>query len=264
VSPPFLRLRRVVRRFATPRGWSVAVGGVDLEVQRGALVSIVGPSGCGKSTLLRMMAGLTPPSEGSVEVDGREVHGPAPGAVYVFQQYDKSIFPWLSVLDNVTFGLRHGPVHVDRAEAVHRGREMLERVGLGGFEAHYPRQLSGGMQQRVAIARALCCRPRLLLMDEPFSAVDALTRTGLQELLLSVWAEFGLTVVLVTHDVEEAVFLSQRVFVLSPPPAAVAAVLEVDLGFPRDAIRTRERPEYLECRRVLLEHLLARRRGERP
>jgi NitT/TauT family transport system ATP-binding protein len=234
----------------------VALNGVDLDVERGSFVSIVGPSGCGKSTLLQIMAGLVAPTAGSVVLEGRKVESPPPGAIYVFQQYTRSLFPWKTVERNVAFGLenRRG---LSRAEIAARTRELIALVKLSGFERHYPWQLSGGMQQRVAIARALVCRPEVLLMDEPFSAVDALTRVGLQELLRALWRELGLTVIFVTHDVDEGVYLSTRVVALSRAPAAVAADLAIELPHPRHQIATRALPQYLDYRARLLAQLFA-------
>lgn len=255
----YLTLRSIARDFESRAGTTRAVRDVSLEVERSRFVSLVGPSGCGKSTLLRIVAGLLPPTAGEVTFEGRRVTSPPFDMVYVFQQYSKSIFPWLTVLENTAFGLKNRGRGESAAEIREQCLAMLRRVGLTGFESHYPWQLSGGMQQRVAIARALCCRPAVLLMDEPFSAVDALTRTELQELILELWADFGLTVLFVTHDIEEAVYLSQRVVVLSHAPAVIAESVEIAIEYPRDPIRTKERADYLEYRRLLLERLLTRR-----
>ena len=235
---------------------TLALDGVEVEVERGTFVSIVGPSGCGKSTLLQIVAGLVPASAGDVFLDGRRVQEPPPPAIYVFQQYTRSLFPWKTVERNVAYGLENRE-RLSRAEIDARTRELIRLVKLDGFEHHYPWQLSGGMQQRVAIARALVCRPDLLLMDEPFSSVDALTRVGLQELLLRLWRELDLTVVFVTHDTDEAIYLSTRVVALSRAPATVAADIAIDLPHPRDQIATRELPRYLEYRHRLLAQLFA-------
>ena len=218
-SEPFLSIRGLRKVFAAPGGTTVALNGIDLEIARGSFVSIIGPSGCGKSTLLQIMAGLAEPTSGAVFLDGRKVEGPPRSVIYVFQQYTRSLFPWKTVERNVAFGLENRE-SLSRDEIASRTREIIALVKLTGFERHYPWQLSGGMQQRVAIARALACRPEVLLMDEPFSAVDALTRVGLQELLRSLWRELGLTVVFVTHDVDEGVYLSTRVVALSRAPGA--------------------------------------------
>jgi NitT/TauT family transport system ATP-binding protein len=174
--------------------------------------------------------------------------------VYVFQQYTRSLFPWKSVEKNVSYGLENRE-KLPRSEIAALTREYIGLVKLDGFENHYPWQLSGGMQQRVAIARALACRPAVLLMDEPFSSVDALTRVGLQELLLRLWRELGLTIVFVTHDTEEAIYLSTRVVALGKPPSTVRMDLQIELPHPRDQITTRELPRYLQYRHQLLSQL---------
>jgi NitT/TauT family transport system ATP-binding protein len=219
-------------------------------------VSIVGPSGCGKSTLLQIMAGLVAPTSGAVFLEDRKVEVPPPTVIYVFQQYTRSLFPWKTVERNVAFGLESRE-SLSRQAIAARTRELIGLVKLTGFEQHYPWQLSGGMQQRVAIARALACRPAVLLMDEPFSAVDALTRVGLQELVRALWRELSLTVVFVTHDVDEGVYLSTRVVALTRAPGAVAADLPIELPHPRNQITTRELPQYLDYRGRLLAQLFA-------
>ena len=258
-EPPrsFLRIRSLHKAFAAPGGTTtVALNGVDLDVERGSFVSIVGPSGCGKSTLLQIIAGLVAPTSGEVFLEGRRVEGPPPTVLYVFQQYTRSLFPWKTVERNVAFGLENRE-QLSRTAIAARTREFIGLVKLSGFERHYPWQLSGGMQQRVAIARALACRPAVLLMDEPFSAVDALTRVGLQELLRALWRELRLTVIFVTHDVDEGVYLSTRVVALSRAPATVAVDLPVELPHPRDQIATRAQPQYLDYRARLLAQLFA-------
>jgi NitT/TauT family transport system ATP-binding protein len=219
-------------------------------------VSIIGPSGCGKSTLLQIMAGLATATSGDVLFGETRVEGPPRDVVYVFQQYTRSLFPWKTVERNVAFGLESKGT-LSRDEIAARTREMIGLVKLDGFERHYPWQLSGGMQQRVAIARALACRPAVLLMDEPFSAVDALTRAGLQELLRALWRELGLTVVFVTHDVDEGVYLSTRVVALTRAPGTIAIDIPIDLPSPRDQIATRALPAYLDYRARLLAQLFA-------
>jgi len=253
---PFLTVRDIRKVFAAPGGTTVALSGVDLDIARGSFVSIIGPSGCGKSTLLQIMAGLIEPTSGAVFLDGRKVDGPPPSVIYVFQQYTRSLFPWKTVERNVAFGLENRE-RLSRAAIDARTREIIALVKLTGFEKHFPWQLSGGMQQRVAIARALACRPDVLLMDEPFSAVDALTRVGLQELLRGLWRELRLTVVFVTHDVDEGVYMSTRVVALSRSPGTVAINLPVELPHPRDQIATRAEPQYLNYRARLLGQLFA-------
>jgi NitT/TauT family transport system ATP-binding protein len=253
---PFLTIRGVRKAFAAPGGTTVALAGIDLEIARGSFVSIIGPSGCGKSTLLQIMAGLVAPTSGSVFLDGRKVEDPPPSVIYVFQQYTRSLFPWKTVERNVAYGLENRE-RLSRPAIAARTRDIIALVKLTGFERHYPWQLSGGMQQRVAIARALACRPDVLLMDEPFSAVDALTRVGLQELVRGLWRELGLTVVFVTHDVDEGIYLATRVVALSRAPATVAIDVPIDLPHPRDQIATRALPAYLDYRARLLAQLFA-------
>jgi NitT/TauT family transport system ATP-binding protein len=255
-SSAFLRVRGVRKVFAAAGGTTVALNGIDLDVARGSFVSIVGPSGCGKSTLLQIIAGLIDATSGAVFLDGQQVKAPPAAALYVFQQYTRSLFPWKTVERNVAFGLENREA-LSRGEIAARTRDIIGLVKLKGFERHYPWQLSGGMQQRVAIARALACRPEVLLMDEPFSAVDALTRAGLQELLRDLWRELGLTVIFVTHDVDEGVYLSTRVVALTRAPGAVAVDVAIDLPDPRDQIATRAMPHYLDYRGRLLAQLFA-------
>ena len=253
---PVLRVRGVHKSFAAAGGTTVALNGIDLDVEARSFVSIIGPSGCGKSTLLQIMAGLATPTSGEVYFEQSRVQGPPSDVIYVFQQYTRSLFPWKTVERNVAFGLENKGT-MSRAEIVARTRELIGLVNLTGFERHYPWQLSGGMQQRVAIARALACRPAVLLMDEPFSAVDALTRVGLQELLRSLWRELNLTVIFVTHDVDEGVYLSTRIVALSRAPAAIAIDAPIELPVPRDQIATRALPAYLDYRARLLAQLFA-------
>lgn len=235
----------------------LALDGISLDVAPGEFLAIVGPSGCGKSTLLRIAAGLMPPSSGRVEEGGRPVVGPPDRFVYLFQQYSKSLFAWRTVLDNVMFPLESAP-RSQRAELREQCRIHLRQVGLEGFENRYPWQLSGGMQQRVAIARALAAKPDVLLLDEPFSAVDALTRMELQSLVLDLWQHSGFTAILVTHDVDEAVFLADRVAVMSARPSHISEIVAVDLPRPRDQLTTREDGRFLELRHHLMSALLGK------
>ncbi len=260
-----LQLRDVRKVYHGDHGSLEALGGISLDVAPGSFTSVVGPSGCGKSTLLQIVAGLVPATDGTVLLDGVPVVEPPPGAIYVFQQYTKSIYPWKTVLANVTFGIAHRRSDGQRlahAEMQRRCREMLERVRLDEFARYYPYQLSGGMQQRVALARALVCQPQVLLMDEPFSAVDALTRSELQDLVLQLWLELRPTVVFVTHDIEEAIYLSQQVVVLTRAPARIARLVAVDLPDPRTQIATKEHPMYLEYRRLILGEIMAETRPD--
>jgi NitT/TauT family transport system ATP-binding protein len=240
-------------------GTTAVIHGVNITIRDGEFVVLVGPSGCGKSTLLQVAAGLAHPSAGHVSFQGEEVHSPPAGIVYLFQQYGKSLFPWRTVIDNVAFAVEHR-AGMSRAQARAHSRGYLEMVGLTEFAQRYPWQLSGGMQQRVTIARALAAEPRVLLMDEPFSSVDALTRLELHGLVQQLWQKHGFTAVLVTHDVDEAVFLADRIAVLSGRPSRVVETVTVDLPRPRDNLATRELPQFLELRHRLLAMLLGRER----
>ncbi|MFJ6392924.1 ABC transporter ATP-binding protein [Streptomyces sp. NPDC091972] len=227
------------------------LGGIDAEVRSGEFVCIVGPSGAGKTTLLRCLGGLMAPTEGAVYMDGVLVTQPPEKLAVVFQDYSRSLMPWMSVLSNVTLPLRsRGMSRTERHEA---GLAALAGVGLEGCEQQYPWQLSGGMQQRVAIARALAYQPQALLMDEPFASVDAQTRADLEDLILRVRQEFGVTVVLVTHDIDEAVYLADRVLVLSGRPTTVRAVVDVPLPSERDQLHTKSLPEFGELRGQVLK-----------
>jgi NitT/TauT family transport system ATP-binding protein len=223
-----------------------ALGGLSLSVGQGEFVSVVGPSGCGKTTLLRCLSGLMAPTSGAVTLHGEPVKSVPKDLTLVFQDYGRSLYPWLKVRANVDFPLRDaGLDKVDRAERV---EQALADVGLEAHTEKYPRQLSGGMQQRVAIARALAYRPALLLMDEPYASVDAQTRAALEDMLLSVWATRGKTVLFVTHDIDESVYLADRVIVLSKAPAHVIADLEVDIPRPRDQIETKSLQRFVDLR----------------
>lgn len=258
----FLSLQGVRKSFGAETGSeTVALGDISLSVDEGEFLAVVGPSGCGKSTLLQIVAGLIRPSGGRVTLGGREVSGPPEGMIYLFQQYTKSLFPWRTVIDNVAFAIEHRG-GMSRAAAREHSKRYLDMVGLGEAGERYPWQLSGGMQQRVAIARALAAQPRVLLMDEPFSSVDALTRLELHNLVLDLWDEQRFTVLLVTHDVDEAVYLADRVAVLSAQPAVVVRSIATELPRPRDSIATRELRRFLELRHLLLAMLLGRPHDE--
>lgn len=223
-----------------------AMTDLSFTVASGELACIVGPSGCGKSTLLRCIAQLIRPSHGDVRLHGDLIRDVPEDLAVVFQDYSRSLFPWMSVRSNIEFPLRSRGV--GKAERRRRADETLEWVGLAASAKKYPWQLSGGMQQRVAIARALACKPALLLMDEPFASVDAQTRFELEDLLLQVRKEQDTTVLLVTHDIDESVYLSDRVLVLSKSPASIVADLSVDLGTERDQITTRESETFVHLR----------------
>jgi NitT/TauT family transport system ATP-binding protein len=261
-TPPIIRVENVSRHFTASGGRDIAaLRDISLEVRDGEFVVVVGASGCGKTTLLRIIAGLDRPTGGTVRIAGRTVTAPPPEAVFLFQDFSRSLLPWRTVLGNVAFAIEHRR-GLDRRTIIERCREHLDLVGLSGFEDHYPRQLSGGMQQRVTIARALIAEPRIILMDEPFGSVDALTRMGLQELLLKLWRARGFTVVMVTHDVDEAVYLAGRVLVMSPRPAVLAETIESGLPPERDPIKTREDARFIAARHRLLGQLLSNGRAD--
>ncbi len=229
-----LQLRGVERRFGRAAASTLALQATDLEVAENDFVTILGPSGCGKSTLLRIVAGLDRPTAGEVLLDGRRIEGPGADRGMVFQSY--TLFPWLSVLDNVCFGLQERHRHagdLPRAQQLETAHGFLAQVGLKGFAHHYPKQLSGGMQQRTALARALANRPRMLLMDEPFGALDHQTRELMQELLLGIWEAQRKTVLFVTHDIDEAIFVGNRVVVMSARPGRIKLDRRIDLPHPR-------------------------------
>jgi NitT/TauT family transport system ATP-binding protein len=231
-APPKLSVRNLSVSFLqkTTGKATVAVDDVSLEFREGEFVAIVGLSGCGKSTLLNAVAGLVKPRSGTIEVAGRRVSGPGPDRALVFQK--PSLLPWRTVWRNVTYGLELR--NVPHAEATTRARRFVDLVRLTGFEDFHPRQLSGGMQQRVNLARALVCDPEVLLLDEPFGALDAITREMMQRELLSIWEQTRKTVLMVTHQIDEALFLADRVVVLSARPARVVEDIEVSLPRPRD------------------------------
>jgi NitT/TauT family transport system ATP-binding protein len=229
-----LEVRRVTKRFVAKGGVVTALDHVSFDVAEGEIVCLLGTSGCGKSTLLSLIAGLDEASEGEITLDGEPITGPGTDRGMVFQR--DCLFPWLTVTGNVRFGMRlKANAAVLDGTAVGRSEYLIEAVGLGKFKDAYPKQLSGGMRQRAAIARALLNQPRVLLMDEPFGALDAQTREGMQELLLGLCAKHGTTVVFVTHDVEEAVYLGDRVIVMKAHPGEVAADVAIDLPRPRNA-----------------------------
>jgi NitT/TauT family transport system ATP-binding protein len=220
-----------------------AIGDLEFEVGEKEFVCVVGPSGCGKTTLLKCMSGLLAPTTGRVLLHGEPVDGPPERMALVFQEYSRSLFPWMTIRGNVGFPLRRKSV--DKAKLVD---EAIESVGLSGFADRYPWELSGGMQQRVAIARALAYQPEILLMDEPFASVDAQTRADLEDLVLELRGKYGVTIVFVTHDIDESVYLGDRIVVLTPAPTTVQEICEVDLPEPRDQLETKELPEFARLR----------------
>jgi NitT/TauT family transport system ATP-binding protein len=241
-----LRVSHLAKTYGEGDDAVQAIGDVDLEVSENEFVCIVGPSGCGKTTLLKCMAGLLPPTGGEVLLHDQRVDGPPERMALVFQEYSRSLFPWMTVRQNVAFPLRRKRLEKQKA------RELVEHavqsVDLSRFLDRYPWELSGGMQQRVAIARALAYQPEIMLMDEPFASVDAQTRADLEDLILEVRREYGVTVVFVTHDIDESVYLGDRIAVLTPSPTTVQEVLEVDLPEPRDQVETKELPEFAQLR----------------
>ena len=248
---PILSAAGVSKRFTIGTGRDTAtvdaLSGIDVEVQKGEFVCLLGASGCGKSTLLRIVAGFERPSEGTVAMYGKPIAGPGPERGMVFQDY--GLFPWLTVRENITFGPRERGIARPHVEEI--GDRFTDMVGLGKFSGYYPAQLSGGMKQRVAIARVLANDCELLLMDEPFGALDALTRERLQAELLDIWQQTRLTVLFVTHSVEEAVFLADRVLVRSAGPGRIAEDVRIDLPRPRDV----SSPAFNDVRRALTGRL---------
>jgi NitT/TauT family transport system ATP-binding protein len=244
--PVTLEVKELGKRFDSDHGTVDALQGISFRAYRRELLTVVGPSGCGKSTLIRILAGLDEPSSGELLLDGKAVSGPGPDRGMVFQGY--TLFPWRSVLQNVMFGPEMRGK--GRAASEEEAREWVEIVGLRRFMHAYPHQLSGGMKQRVAIARALANRPRILFMDEPFAALDAQTRAQMQSYLLQLWKQIDISIVFVTHDLEEAVYLADRILVLGAHPGVVREVIEVPVPRPR----TREQltsPAFIETKRHL-------------
>ncbi|HWL60031.1 MAG TPA: ABC transporter ATP-binding protein [Microbacteriaceae bacterium] len=235
-----------------------ALRNISFTARRGELVCIVGPSGCGKTTLLKIIAGLLSATSGKVELDGVQVTGPHPRMAVVFQEYGRSLMPWMTVRGNVELPLRS---KLTKAERRAKSDAALEAVGLGAAGSKYPWQLSGGMQQRVAIARAVAYDPEILIMDEPFAAVDAQTRADLEDLVRDLWAKLGVTVLFVTHDIDESIYLGERVVVLSMSPTVVQEDLEIDLPVERDQITTRAMPRFTELRTHIHEEVQRAKRG---
>lgn len=255
-----IELRGVSKTFTVKQGALTVLDHLSCAIEQRSFLSVVGPSGCGKSTLLRLIAGLDTPTAGEIIFNGTLISGPPKGMIYVFQQYSKSIFPWRTVIQNIEFGLASQKT-LGRREVRERCLEYIHLVGLDGYEDYFPNQISGGMQQRVAIARALICEPDVLLMDEPFSAVDAMTRAILQELILRIWGELPVTILFVTHDVEEAVFLSSRIISLGGNAQGIVEDLTVDLPYPRDPIRTREDQRFVILRQKLFSSIFTQEKS---
>ncbi len=254
----YIRIEQAEMLFDTKRGRFHALAGIDLRVAQGEFVALIGHSGCGKSTLLNLVAGLLKPSSGVLLCDGREIAGPGPDRGVVFQNH--SLLPWLSCADNVmlaverVFGAREG-----RAQQRERTQAALALVGMAHAAQKRPHEISGGMKQRVGIARALAMEPKVLLLDEPFGALDALTRAHLQDELLKIVARNGCTVMMVTHDVDEAVLLADRIVMMTNGPAAtIGEDLHVPLARPRDRLALAEDPAYMHCRKQVLDFLYTR------
>ena len=235
-----------VRNLRKAYGETLAISDISFRVEPNEFVCIVGPSGCGKTTLLKCMSGLLPVSSGEVLLDGHRVDSPPQSMALVFQEYGRSLFPWMTVRQNVAFPLSNRSL--TRKEVVRRVDEALAAVGLQDFAERHPWQLSGGMQQRVAIARALAYRPEVLMMDEPFASVDAQTRADLEDLILKVCREFEVTSVFVTHDIDESIYLGDRVLVLTTRPTVLKESVSIDLPRERDQILTKSLPDFAQLR----------------
>jgi NitT/TauT family transport system ATP-binding protein len=241
-----LRVEHLKKTYGDGEDAVEAIGDLTFEVGENELVCVVGPSGCGKTTLLKCMSGLLAPTAGDVRLEDQLVDGPPEQMALVFQEYSRSLYPWMTVRQNVQFPLRRKKL--PKGEMRPLVEDTVESVGLSRFVDRYPWELSGGMQQRVAIARALAYQPQILLMDEPFASVDAQTRADLEDLILQVRERFDVTIVFVTHDIDESVYLSDRIVVLGPSPTSVKEILDVDLPRPRDQVETKELQEFARLR----------------
>ncbi|MCI9508395.1 MAG: ABC transporter ATP-binding protein [Angelakisella sp.] len=241
-----VHIDHVVKKFNGRGGEMVALNGVDMDIHENEFICVVGPSGCGKSTLLNIIGGLDTPTEGKVLVDGKEVDGPGPDRGIVFQQY--ALFPWLTVEKNVQFGLKLQGKSPEECQEI--AQKYIKMVELEQFAKSYPKELSGGMKQRVAIARAYAVNPKVLLMDEPFGALDAQTRTQLQQELLETWEKEQKTCFFITHDVEEAIILAQRVVIMCARPGRVKDIVDIDIPYPRNQ-ETKMTPRFLELKNYI-------------
>ena len=251
----FVQIEKVGQTFDTKKGKFVALRDVDLSIRQGEFIALIGHSGCGKSTLLNLIAGLTRPTDGALICDGREIAGPGPERGVVFQNH--SLLPWLTCFDNVYLAVeRVFAAKEGKAKLKQRTHDALALVGLTHAETKFPHEISGGMKQRVGIARALSMQPKVLLMDEPFGALDALTRAKLQDELMKICDATQATVVMVTHDVDEAVLLSDRIVMMTNGPAAtIGEILSVDLPRPRNRLALANDPKYIAARAAVLEFL---------
>ena len=250
---PLLSVRGVQKIYKVDAGEIEAVRNLTFDLRPGELVCLVGPSGSGKTTLLKIIAGLMAPTSGEVMLAGRKVTEPPKDMAVVFQEYGRSLFPWMTVRGNVELPLKNAGIA--KAERNQLVDDALEAVGLAHVPTSYPWQLSGGMQQRVAIARAVAYQPKVLLMDEPFAAVDAQTRADLEDLVRSVWEKLGVTILFVTHDIDESVYLGERVVVLSSSPTVVQEDIVIDLPEKRDQLTTRSLPRFVELRNHVYEQI---------
>ena len=238
-----LKIDNVVKEYVGNKGKTVALNGVSLDIKENEFICVVGPSGCGKSTLLNIIAGLLEPTSGAVYLDGKKIEGTGVERGVVFQGY--ALFPWRTVLKNVMFGLEMKRMPKDQAEKI--AKKYIKAVGLEGFEHAYPKELSGGMRQRVAIARAYAADPKVLLLDEPFGALDAQTRVQLQSELLNTWEHEKKTCFFITHDVDEAIILAQRVIIMSARPGRIKKIVDIDIPYPRTQA-TKTDPRFLELK----------------
>lgn len=260
--PDILMTHSVAKSYGSgPQTLSI-IDNLNLTVREGEFVSLVGPSGCGKTTLLMCLSGLLSATAGDVFFAGKKITAPPVGLAVVFQDYSRALLPWKTNLDNVLFGMRRVEA-LSAASKQDKARDILAAVGLKGFEKHFPWQVSGGMQQRVAIARGIASQSRLLLLDEPLAAVDAQTRADMQDLLLELATNYQQTCLLVTHDVDEAVYMADRVLVLGPRPTKVMQEITVSLPRPRDQITTREEPIYLRARHEVLSLIRTMRQASK-
>ncbi|QPL54850.1 ABC transporter ATP-binding protein [Vibrio navarrensis] len=254
MSKSFLQLTQLGMRFPTPNGEFIALKNVDMQIDKGEFISLIGHSGCGKSTVLNLVAGLHLPTDGGVVVDGREVSGPGPERAVVFQNH--SLLPWLSVYQNVELAVKQVAKGQSKAQIKQQVFHYLDLIQMAHAADKRPDEISGGMKQRVGIARALALQPKVLLMDEPFGALDALTRARLQDALMAIQAELNNTVIMITHDVDEAVLLSDKIVMMTNGPAAtIGEVLHIDLPRPRDRVALAENAQYQHYRQSVLKFL---------
>jgi len=261
-----IRFENVAVDFPTSQGPMRVLDDVSFDIRNGEFVSIIGPSGCGKTTMMNIVGGFVQPTQGRVLLDGRPVQGPGPDRGVIFQEY--GVFPWLTVRQNIEFGLKLGAGKAHAAQREEIVARYMKLMGLADFADHHPKHLSGGMRQRLAIARAYAVRPQFLLMDEPFGALDAQTRSAMQDLLLEVLQREGKTVMLITHSVEEAIYLSSRIIVVTARPARIRTIIDVPFGYPR-AERVHEDPRFGELRAhirdlVMQEYAAQARQAVRP